>query len=279
MGNSPPAIAVSCAVSLAWPIQVADGVWIRDRAEADLTPVATSGKIGRLDVSIVQPDVPKAGASNPSPMLAVAVRSPSADLWISVGIGADPSIARTILHSIHAAEDASVAPPSTPTPTATTTMTTPAAASTTSTSDTVDDSTTTTAAVQLDPNPIRVTIADGCPASVANHPDYGSTSAQWISNPDSSGLDQQFVPGTPRSAIICRYVALDAMTTANGQTYNVGTLLTSTVLDANNAGALADTLNAIVPWNLTSGCEPPSDKAATPQSRSRSLAAATSTYG
>lgn len=93
------------------------------------------------------------------------------------------------------------------------------------------------------------------------------------------GTHQQFVPGTPRSAIICRYVALDAMTTANGQTYNVGTLLTSTVLDANNAGALADTLNAIVPWNLTSGCEPPSDKAATPQSRSRSLAAATSTYG
>lgn len=113
-----------------------------------------------------------------------------------------------------------------------------------------------------DPNPIRVTLADGCPSTVGGHPDFSSTAASWIANPDPAGLADSFVPGEPSAALICRYAALDAVTPlANGIALNAGDLYSSTKLEAREATALAATLNKIVPWNIGSGCLPTETKA------------------
>ena len=133
-------IVVGCAATMSWPTQPLDGAWIRDRAGADLTPIATSGQLGDLDVSVVQPDMP--GDTTISPIIDVIVHSDSADVRISIGVGTDPSIARTILHSIHSADQTSITPQST---ISTTTSTTPPTVSSTS-NDTVDASTATTTA-------------------------------------------------------------------------------------------------------------------------------------
>ena len=90
---------------MSWPTQPLDGAWIRDRAGADLTPIATSGQLGDLDVSVVQPDLP--GDTTISPIIDVIVHSKSADVRISIGVGTDPDIVRTILRSIHAADQVS----------------------------------------------------------------------------------------------------------------------------------------------------------------------------
>ena len=135
-------IPVSCAATMSWQTQPLDGAWIRDRDGADLTPIAASGQLGDLDVSVVQPDLP--GDTTISPIIDVIVHSNTADVRISIGVGTDPSIARTILHSIHAADQPSITPQST---TSTTTSTTPPkASSATVSSDTVDTSTATTTA-------------------------------------------------------------------------------------------------------------------------------------
>ena len=113
-----------------------------------------------------------------------------------------------------------------------------------------------------DPNPIRATLADGCPSTVGGHPDFSSTAASWIANPDAAGLADSFVPGKPSAALICRYAALDALTPlANGVTLNAGDLYSSTHLEAQAATALAETLNKIVPWDIGSGCLPTENKA------------------
>ena len=113
-----------------------------------------------------------------------------------------------------------------------------------------------------DPNVIRVTLAEGCPATVGGHPDFYSTGAAWIVNPDAAGLADSFVPGEPSAALICRYAALDAVTPLpDGTTLNGGDLYSSTRLQAQAATALAETLNSIVPWDLGSGCLPTEDKA------------------
>ena len=109
-----------------------------------------------------------------------------------------------------------------------------------------------------DPNPILVTMASGCPQSVAGHPDFSTTAAQWIANPDSNGLADAFVPGRPDAALVCRYAALNVPTPLpDGTTMEPGDLDATTQLAATDAGALADTLNAITPWDFTAGCVPP----------------------
>jgi hypothetical protein len=122
--------------------------------------------------------------------------------------------------------------------------------------------TTTPVPTGADPNPIRVTLADGCPSTVGGHPDFSSSAASWITNPDAARLAASFVPGAPSAALICRYAALDAVTPlANGVTLNAGDLYSSTQLEARAATALAETLNEIVPWNIGSGCLPTENKA------------------
>ena len=51
------------------------------------------------------------------------------------------------------------------------------------------------------------------------------------------------------------------MTVLNGQSFNGGTILSSTVLNGDDAVAHSYTLIAIVPWDFPSRCEPPLDKA------------------
>lgn len=131
-----------------------------------------------------------------------------------------------------------------------------------SASSTTPTATLVTPVTPRDPAPVRVTLADGCVPSVAEHPDYGSTSAEWIDNPDAAGLDVEFVPGTPTEALICRYSALDAVTKSpDGEEIAGGDLYTSIRLDAGEATSLAAALNAIEPSNMASACQPPLSKA------------------
>lgn len=102
---------------------------------------------------------------------------------------------------------------------------------------------------------IRVTISVGCPASVAGHSDPTSTSSSWITNPDPTGLSESFVPGRPMRVLICRYAALDAVTTLpDGRILKSGDLYSSTDLGPGPAAALADALNAITPSTIAHGC-------------------------
>ena len=100
---------------------------------------------------------------------------------------------------------------------------------------------------------IRVDIADGCPATVAGHHDNSSsTAADWIENPDTSGLDTVFVPGEPTAALICRYKALTDSLGVSGP--DSGSLFSSTPLGAEAATTLATTINDIVPSSIVSAC-------------------------
>jgi hypothetical protein len=113
-----------------------------------------------------------------------------------------------------------------------------------------------TTGTTVDPaSQIRVEIADGCPATVADHPDgSGSTGALWIANPDATDLDRTFVPGIPTGALICRYAALNTTTVApDGRKFESGDLF-STTLDAAAATTLATTLNDIVPSSIVDAC-------------------------
>ena len=112
----------------------------------------------------------------------------------------------------------------------------------------------------VDPNGIRVTIATGCPPSVAGHPDYMSTGAHWIVNPNDR-LADTFVPGQPVAALICRYAALNAVTVVFGGSLSAGDLFSSIAIGSDAARLLARKLNAIVPWDFSSACNPTLDNA------------------
>ena len=113
-----------------------------------------------------------------------------------------------------------------------------------------------------DPNVIRVTLAEGCPSTVGGHPGFHSTAAGWIANPDGAGLVDSFVPGEPSAALICRYAALESDgNVPDGTNLNGGDLYSSTPVETQDAIALANTLNSIVPWDFGSGCLPPLDQA------------------
>jgi hypothetical protein len=117
------------------------------------------------------------------------------------------------------------------------------------------------ASPSIDPDVIRVTIADGCPASVAAHREGDSTAASWITNPETSGLLETFVPGEPTEALICRYTAVRAVTVLpDGGQLEGGALYSGTHLGASAAGALAAVLNDISPSTVAHGCVPPADK-------------------
>jgi hypothetical protein len=112
-----------------------------------------------------------------------------------------------------------------------------------------------------DPNVIRVTLTEGCPSTIGGHPDFHSTAAGWIANPDGAGLVDSFVPGEPSAALICRYAALDADgNVPDGTTLNGGDLYSSTPVEQAEAITLAKTLNSIVPWDFASGCLPTLDQ-------------------
>jgi hypothetical protein len=110
-------------------------------------------------------------------------------------------------------------------------------------------------AVTVPKDAIRVTIADGCPPSVAGHADDSSTAVQWVANPDGTGLSDAFVPALPSEALVCRYAAVDTVTTLpDGRQLDGGALYSATKLDRGAADDLAATLNDIDHWDFVAGC-------------------------
>ena len=94
----------SCAPQIGFDLVPGDGLWIRSTADSLSQPDGTQiahGVVDGLDIFVVQMHRTVAGA--PSPALDVVVRDGSATpIWVSLGVGTDTSIARSILRSLHA---------------------------------------------------------------------------------------------------------------------------------------------------------------------------------
>ena len=101
LGTSPPP---SCPAGLFFDLEPNDGLWIRsisnEEAQTLGTPVAR-GVVGGLDVTVVRIEVSQYNRA-PSSVLDLIVRNGATPMWISLGVGTDPSIARSILRSLHA---------------------------------------------------------------------------------------------------------------------------------------------------------------------------------
>jgi hypothetical protein len=99
VGNSDPHITVSCIEVEQWPITPTDGVWARDLpSDIDLGPVVARNTVNGLDISIVEHDLPDNRTI--SPVVDLVVRTASHTVRISVGVGLDASITRTIIESL-----------------------------------------------------------------------------------------------------------------------------------------------------------------------------------
>jgi hypothetical protein len=89
-------------VVLQWPITPNDGVWLRDITTdtAAPGPMVAHGTANGLDVSVVERMLPD--NDTVSPTVDLIVRTPSHVVRVSIGVGSDPTTARTVLHSLHA---------------------------------------------------------------------------------------------------------------------------------------------------------------------------------
>jgi hypothetical protein len=95
----------SCAEVTNYDLAPGDGLWIRStadsRSQPDGTPIA-HGVVDGLDVFLIRMHRTNAGA--PTPALDLVVRDGSkTSIWVTLGVGTDVSIARSILRSLHAA--------------------------------------------------------------------------------------------------------------------------------------------------------------------------------
>ena len=94
----------SCAPQIDFDLVPGDGLWIRSTADSQSQPDGTQiahGVVDGLDVTVAAMHRTVAGA--PSPALDLVVRDGSATpIWVSLGVGTDTSIARSILRSLHA---------------------------------------------------------------------------------------------------------------------------------------------------------------------------------
>jgi hypothetical protein len=93
----------SCAVELSWNISPRESVWIR--AEASSPDAASGSSIARgssngLDVAVLGVD--EAQHWSPDIALELVVRTAHDTVLVSLGVGTDASIARAVLHSLHA---------------------------------------------------------------------------------------------------------------------------------------------------------------------------------
>jgi len=93
----------SCILVRDRPTTPTDGVWIRDIAADTSTPgpIVAHGTTNGLDISVVDRTLPD--NDTVSPTLDLLVHTPSHVVRVSIGVGSDPTIARTILRSLHAA--------------------------------------------------------------------------------------------------------------------------------------------------------------------------------
>ncbi|MCB1249408.1 MAG: hypothetical protein KDB36_08370 [Acidimicrobiales bacterium] len=79
-----------------------DGVWIRraDATTGDLGAPVVSGIVGDLEVTLLGVD--PSHRSMPLPVLDLEVRHGGTTFWVTVGVGADPVVARAVLESLRA---------------------------------------------------------------------------------------------------------------------------------------------------------------------------------
>jgi hypothetical protein len=102
LGTSP--LVPSCAPVMGFDVAPGDGMWMRSTvtslAQLDGTPIA-HGVVDGLDVTVVRPD--RTNGGTPSPVLDLIVKKGETTIWVSLGVGTDTSIARSILRSLHAA--------------------------------------------------------------------------------------------------------------------------------------------------------------------------------
>jgi hypothetical protein len=97
----------SCAPQINFDLEPGDGLWVRSTADSLSQPDGTQighGVVDGLDVTVVAMHRTQAGA--PTPTVDLVVRDGSATpIWVSLGVGTDTSIARSILRSLHAVRD------------------------------------------------------------------------------------------------------------------------------------------------------------------------------
>lgn len=98
---SDPHIGVSCIVVVELPVRPEEGLWIRDvPAGESLRPMAAEGVVDGMDVGVLDRPLPS-DAATANPLVDLIVHDGTRTLRISIGVGLDPTIARTILRSIH----------------------------------------------------------------------------------------------------------------------------------------------------------------------------------
>lgn len=95
-----PNIGAGCIVVVEWPIHPGDGIWMRGIGhDANIGPDAASGVIDGMSVSVLDRPLPS-DAATANPLVDVIVHTSTGAVRISIGVGLDPSVARTILHTL-----------------------------------------------------------------------------------------------------------------------------------------------------------------------------------
>ena len=102
IGEADPHITVGCpAASGSWPVTPIDGVWA-DEIPADAKapgPIVAHGSTNGLEISVIEQTLPTNNSIDP--VADLLVRASGHTVRISIGVGPDSSVARTILHSLH----------------------------------------------------------------------------------------------------------------------------------------------------------------------------------
>jgi hypothetical protein len=90
---------VGCSYDETLDLGPGEGVWLRSAGQDPEAEPVTGGRIGGLEVSVV--DIDESG--RPDPALDLIANDGEHWVWISIGVGRDASVARAILRSLHRA--------------------------------------------------------------------------------------------------------------------------------------------------------------------------------
>ena len=93
VGTSP--LESDCPVGFGEPVPGGDGLWVRDADSRHLASTTVAhGVLGGMDVTVVRnPDLP-------DPALDLVVQHGVVTTYVTIGVGADVSVARAIMHSL-----------------------------------------------------------------------------------------------------------------------------------------------------------------------------------
>lgn len=111
LGSSP--MSPSCPLGMIKDLVPRDGAWIRvldDQMKPSTSRPITQGRLNGLSVTVVDTD--RTADRAPSPVLDIEITDGSQTLWLTLGVGLDPSAARAILRSLHRAGPQLDPPPS-----------------------------------------------------------------------------------------------------------------------------------------------------------------------